>query len=282
MTAELQRLWSVTTLIKLGLGTSDALVNWAVRVTAEAAVHKRGTVDAMIRDEGPDAAVSWLRDARWRTTGKAQLRGTLVHEVAEALALGNEPPALDVALLPYVDQLTRWLELHKPRFIMAEAPVYNPELRYAGTLDSIVELYERNLLLDIKTTEHGPTSDRARPPFPEVALQTCAYSRCTQVGVLKEQRYAGGKRYYLYDPTAKHEPLPRIDGALCLVISPEDCFAVPVRIDDSVWQAWLTVLDAARWQQRGTHDIFGPPLPPPGAATELEEQLQQSLQVMHP
>jgi hypothetical protein len=109
-----------------------------------------------------------------------------------------------------------------------------------------------------------------RPPYPEVALQLCAYSRCTEVGVMSEQRYAGGKRYYLYDPEAKHEPMPGVDGALCIVVSPDDCFAVPVRIDDSVWATWMSVIKCAGWTLRGQSDLFGPPLPAPAEARQLE------------
>lgn len=272
------RLWSVTTLIKLALGTSEPLVNWAVGTVAAAGVDKRGLIAKIIEEDGRDAAVKYLRDARWRTTGAAQERGTALHKVAEAIALGAPPPLVDANVLPYVAQFTTWLERHAPRFLMTEAPVYNVALRYAGTLDGVMELAGRNLLYDIKTTEHGPASGKSRPPFPEVALQCCAYSRCPEVGLLSEQRYAGGKRYYMYSASDTHEPLPRIDGAICIVVSPEDCFAVPVRIDDTVWDAWRTVIDCARWTLRGSHDLFGPPLPAPPYETQLEEQLAATLE----
>src|SRR5215471_13100710 len=183
------RLWSVTTLIKQGLGTSEALVNWAVNETAKAAIEKRRTVAQMLEDEDEDAAIRWLRDARWRSTGKAQVRGTELHAAAEALALGARP-IVDAGVMPYVEQYRKWLVTYSPRFLMAEAPVYNPAAYYAGTLDGVIEFGGKPFLFDIKTTPHGPNSDKRRPPYPEVALQLCAYAHATDVGVISEQRYA--------------------------------------------------------------------------------------------
>jgi hypothetical protein len=151
---------------------------------------------------------------------------------------------------------------------MAEAPVYHPAEHYAGTLDGIMELEGSRLVFDYKTTEHHPDGEKRRPPFPEVALQLCAYRHAREVGVLSEQRYAGGRRYYLYDPDVPHEPLPETDGAICIVMSPYDCFAVPVRTDEQVWDAWLHVIECARWQLQDGYGVFGPQLaPPPEEAT---------------
>lgn len=255
------RLWSVTTLLKLGLGTSDALVNWAVKTTAEYAVDQQPAW-APLASADRDAAVKVLTDARWQTTKKAAARGTDIHKAAEQLALGVTPEIHD-DVLPYVDQYRRFLDQFQPRFLMSEAPVYNPTHGYAGTCDGIMEVGGRTLLFDLKTTAHGPDSGKSRPPFGEVALQLCAYSRAEQVGLLSEMRYAGGKRYYMYDPDAQHEPLPKVDGALCIVISPYDLMAVPVRVDDEVWRSFRHVMEAARWQVATSRNVFGPPITQP-------------------
>jgi hypothetical protein len=118
----------------------------------------------------------------------------------------------------------------------------------------------QRLVFDVKTTEHAPDSGRSRPPFPEVSLQLTAYRRAELVGVLSEQRYASGKRYYVFDPDATHEPMPETDGAVCLVVSPFDYQLVPVRTDDVVWRAWRHVMEAARWQVETSRNVFGPPI----------------------
>ena len=259
------RLWSVTTLIKLGLGTSEPLVNWVARSTAEAAIDQRRVIDEMLRADDRAGAIEHLVKARYRKSGKAAVRGTDFHRVAEQFALGAEPE-IPEHVAPYAAQYRDWLERFQPRFLMSEAPVYNVTEHYAGTLDGIIELGGRRLLVDLKTTEHPPDGERSRPPYPEAALQLVGYSRAELVGVLSEQRYSGGRRYYLYDPDAEHEPMPEVDGALCIVVSPFDCLAVPVRVDDEVWKAFRHVRECARWQIETSRGLFGPPLAVPKVA----------------
>jgi hypothetical protein len=255
-----QRMWSVTTLIKLGLGTSEAIVRWNIGVVAEKAIDDEHIWKSRLENEGRESAVKYLKERSWVESDHAKARGTLVHAAAEAHALG-ETAAIDYEVLPYVEQFKQWVDEHHPRYVMAEAPVYNLGMRYAGTLDGIMELGGKRLLYDIKTTQHSPMSGKMRPPFPEVALQLCAYSRAQEVGILSEQRYSSGRRYYVYDPTKPHEVMPEVDGAVCIVVSPYDCFAVPVRIDDDVWRSFQAVVKCARWTLRGDTDLFGPPIP---------------------
>lgn len=255
------RLWSVTTLIKLGLGTSDALVNWAVRTTAEYAVDQQPAWAPLAKADR-DAAVKVLTDARWATTKKAAARGTDLHKAAEQLALGVTPDVAD-DVLPYLEQYQRFLSDHEPEFLMAEAPVYNPEAGYAGTLDGVIRIGGRAVVCDIKTTAHAPDSGKSRPPFSEVALQLTAYRRARKVGLLSEMRYAAGKRYYVYDPEGQHEPMPETDGAVCIVVSPFDYMLVPVRTDDETWRHFRHVMECARWQVATSRNVFGPPITAP-------------------
>jgi len=271
--AEPLRFWSVTMLTKLALGEGPGLIYWKLNHAAECGVLRSDYVQRMRREDGDEAAIKYVREASNRASGLAKGRGTAAHTAIEAFALGQSLPPMDAQHLPYAEQFIGWAEKHRPEFLMAEAPVYNPQWQYAGTLDGIMRLYGRRLLYDVKTTEHGPYAltaggkPKQRPPFPEVALQLCAYSRCPEVGVLSEQRYASGQRYYLYDQDVPHEPLPEVDGAICIVVSPEDCFAVPVRITEDTWQTWLAVLRVAAFRVRGAHDLFGPVLPDPDPVT---------------
>jgi hypothetical protein len=259
-----QNLWSVTTLIKKGLGFGEGMIQWAARVTAEQALDARQTLDQMIAEVGRDAAVSWLVEQRRKTSAKAQVRGTEVHAAAERLALGQDVGPVDPEHLPYVRQLSKWLEAFQPTYLMAECPLYNPTYGYAGTSDGIMELSGERLIFDYKTTDKGPNHPGSRHPYPDVALQLCAYRRAELVGVLAEQRYAGwGGRFYVFDPTAHHEPMPETDGAICIVISPEDCFAQVVRTDENVWRAFTYVQQVAGWQEELSHDVLKSILLPP-------------------
>ncbi len=251
------KLWSVTTLIKLGMGTSDALVNWAVKATNTYALENLDVVGPVYKRD-PEAAIKMVGQSRYQKSGKAMKRGSELHHAAEALALGKKPESVDVEALPYVGQYQRFLAEHAPEFLMAEAPVYNPDRYYAGTCDGIMLLQGQNVVFDIKTTEHSPDSGRARPPYAEVALQLAAYRRATFVGVLSEQRYASGKRYYLYDPEVEHLPMPATDGAVCIVVSPFDYTVTPVRTDDEVFRCFIAARECARFNVDVSKRVFGP------------------------
>ena len=241
-------LYSVTSLLKLGLGTSDALVNWAVRTTAEAAYDKPTILQAFRDEDDKAGAIKWLADQRYQSSGKAAARGTDLHKAAEQLALGQEPE-VEEPILPYVEQYRRFLDTFEPEFLMSEAPVYAPSYGYAGTCDGVMVIDGRRLLFDIKTTSYGPNSGKSRPPYPETSLQCVAYRRAELVGVLSEQRYASGRRYYQFNPGASHEPMPETDGAVVIVISPEDFQMVPLRTDDEVWRCWRHVMESGQADQ---------------------------------
>ena len=112
------KLWSVTTLLKLGMGTSDPLVNWAVRATNTYALENMDVLGPLYNRD-PEAAIKTVGQSRYQKTGKAMARGTELHKAAESLALGVVPEAIDVDAVPYFEQYKRFLEEHSPRFEMA-------------------------------------------------------------------------------------------------------------------------------------------------------------------
>lgn len=260
------RLWSVTSLIKLGLGTSDALVNWAVNTTCEAAYDRHKIFSQFVQDGDRAGAIDWLKRQRFQKSGVAAARGTDLHKAAEQLALGLEPK-IEPENQGYLDSYMSFLEEHQPEFLMAEAPVYAPTTGgYAGTLDAVMRLGDTVVVADIKSTPHAPDSGRSRPPFPEASLQACAYRHAEVVGLLSEQRYASGKRYYMYDPSAHHEPMPETEGAVCIVVSPYDYMVVPMRTDEVVWRAFRHVMECARFQVETSKTLFGPAITPQAVA----------------
>lgn len=248
-------LYSVTTLIKEGLGTGKGLVYWNARTPVAWAAEHLDAFTSLAKVDA-DQAVKTAMDARWATSGKAAARGTDLHSAAEALALGQTPDVED-HILPYLEQYQQFLALHQPTFLMSEAPVYNVTHHYAGTCDGIMELGGRTVIFDLKTTDKAPDA-KSRPPYAEVALQLVAYARAELVGLLSEKREINYRRYYVYDPTGNHEPMPEVDGAVCIVVSPFDCKVFPIRIDDEVWRAFLHVRECARWQIDISGRVIGP------------------------
>ncbi len=254
--AEPVNLWSVTTLNSYGTPMSGGLQDYLVKAPAERAYDRFDLLAQYRKDNDRDGAIKWLKQARYEKSDKAKARGTDVHIAAEAIALGQ---AYDVEehIKPYVDQYLGLLERHEPRFLMAEAPVYNVSKNYAGTTDGIMELDGRPLIFDIKTTDKDLDA-YSRPPYPEVALQLAAYSRAELVGLLSEKREVDYRRYYVYDPDGHHEPMPKVDGGVCIVVSPYDCRLIPIRIDDEVFRCFLHVREVARWTFDVSKRVIGP------------------------
>jgi len=270
------RLWSVTTITKEGL-PAPALQHWAANTTAEWAVDHLAALNALMQDGSADreAAVELVKKARYRSSGKAALRGTRVHNLAEKRAYGEEPLQVDPSVVPYLDQYDRFLADHRPQFEMAEAPVYNLRYHYAGTLDAIVRFPASALvgpmLLDMKTTDKHPNvleEGGSRPPYPDIALQLVAYRMAELVGVGPAHMTTwGGRRYYQFPGEEGCVPMPETAGALALVVSPYDYTLTPVRTDDEVWETFLYVREVARWSLDISQRVLGPQIAP---AKEVE------------
>jgi hypothetical protein len=258
------RFWSVTTISGLGL-PKEALIGWAAKVTAERAIDKRATLNAMREDNATRAEiVKYLTDARWEKSSSAAFRGTELHRAAEALNYGNELPAdLDPVALPYVEQYAKYLDEWKPRILAAEAPVYNATYSYAGTLDAIVEIDGIPLVQDVKTNDRLENDDRAKPPYPDIALQLVAYARAELLGVSPaDQRKYNGRRYYVFDPELEYVEVPKTEGGLALCVFPDRYTLTPVRLDDEVWESFLAVREVARWSVEISGRVLGPNLTP--------------------
>lgn len=258
--SEPQKLYSVTTLLSHGI-PKPALVGWAARTVAEYAVDQREAW-VKIAEDDRGAAVKLLSDARWRRNEKAATRGTDVHALIEEIALGGEPE-VPAVISGYIEQFRRFLADHEPTYLLAEAPVYNLTYEYAGTLDAVVEIRGRKFVLDVKTTDKKPSA-RNRPPYKEVALQLVAYARAEFVGLSPPDRHTGStSRYYVYDPSTPSEPMPQVDGAFALAISPYDYRLVPARIDDSSWEKFLAVRETAMWMLDPSMELLGRPVRQP-------------------
>lgn len=262
------RFWSVTTLTKLGMGSSRPLVEWNARMPAETAFDKFRTLQAFVEDGDRAAAVKWLMDSRHATSGAAKARGSAIHAAAEALALGA-PVEIEEELMPYVQQYADFLQTFKPEFIMAEAPVYSEKYSYAGTTDGIFKIDGQRLIFDIKTTAvlPGTLTEGGKPkhrgPYDEIALQLAAYRHAEKVGLLsdKVENYYG--RYYVYDRTKHYTPMPETDGALAIMLSPADYRVIPVRTDEDIFRCFLAARECARFNVEVSKTIFGPQLGTP-------------------
>jgi hypothetical protein len=293
-------MWSVTTII--GALDKPALMYWTGEMTAIAAIGQQATWRGMLTDCDTDcthssarecAAVKWLRDARFRRPKdllSATDLGTAVHALCEEYALTGARPdadrigaevrthggpgvkvALEVPVLStMLDRFDEWLQRFTPSYQATEVAVYSPTYGYAGQADAFMTVDGFRAIADYKSTrEPRDAQGKPKTPYPEVSPQLAAYRYAEHAAVWRPRRTAKfRRRYYLLSPAerAMAEPVPEVDGGLCIHITPESCEAFPVRCDRSVHQQFLFIQEAARFQFETSKNVIGQPLVPGGAS----------------
>jgi len=259
------RLWSITTI--LGVLDKPALMFWSAEQTAEAAVNVAKSLSDRVEEEGREAVIKWLRDARFRQPkdqrSAAQL-GTDVHAALEEWALTGVRPVADAEVNPFLDRFDEWAQKWQPEFQAAELTVYSPTYGYAGTSDGIMTIGGQTLFFDYKTSRKSVDSQGKRTgPYPEVGLQIAAARYAEFAATWRPRRFEQFRRRYYLLGAAEREAsikVPEADGGIVIHITPEHCDAYPVRCDKDVHEAFLYVLEAARYQFEMSKTIIGAPL----------------------
>lgn len=276
-------LWSVTTII--GVLDKPALLYWAAEQTANAAIDSCATWQAMAEDEGRDAAVKWLRDARFRRP-KTRLSdtalGSVTHKMCETYALTGTKPTKDFATElivneggPQVDidaelivvgnclnQFDGWLQRFTPQYQATEVCVYCPEYGYAGQADAFLTIDGVRFIVDYKSTRNPRDGQgRAKTPYPEqVGLQLAAYRNADYAAVWRPRRFEKWRRRYYLLGAAERElavPVPEVDTGLVIQITPESCEAYPIQCGEDSHTAFLYCLEAFRWVQETSKTVMG-------------------------
>ena len=271
------QLWSVTTI--LNAVDKPALLYWSAEQTALAAIHSESTWRGMLADDDPDckhtdaadcAAVTWLRDARFRRPKglrSATQLGTDVHNVCEQYVLTGTRPEADHEVAPFLDRFDEWLQRFGPSYQAAEVAVYHPERGYAGTTDGFLTLEGVRYIFDLKSSrKHVNAQGKPTTPYPEqVGLQLAAYRWARYAAVWRPRRMKKfRRRYYLLGPDeqAMAQPVPEVDTGLVIHITPHHCDAYPIVCDEAVFEAYLAVQNTARWLWQDSRNVMGDPLTP--------------------
>lgn len=265
------RHWSVTTI--LGCLKAEGLLYWTAEEAAKAAVNSAASLQSRIEEEGREAVIKWLRDARFRRAKgerTAAELGTAVHEACESYALTGQRPDVDPEVQPFLDQFDRWAQEFQPVYQAAEVTVYNPTYGYAGTCDAFLTVGGVRFIADYKTSRKSFDA-RGNPtgPYPEVALQLAAYRHAELAAVWRPRRMEKfRRRYYLLSPAEREMavPVPEVDTGLVIHITPDHCDAYPVECGPEIFEAFLFVQEAARWQFQTSKTVIGRPLEPAGEA----------------
>ena len=220
---------SVTNAIKAGL-PAPALMYWAAKMVAE---HVAGNLDDVVelsQKMETSEFVSYLKNQPWQARDKAGNIGTTVHEIAEQYVIGAESIDLSQYEKPVQDKARQFVDFMrtvKPDVWAIEGVVFNRTHRYAGAFDFIFDInYPDGMLagryiVDVKT---------GSGIYPEAALQQTAYAEGEFIAVGTDE-----------------VPMPEVDGAFALHLTPRTWKLIPVVIGDTSFQAFLSVLETAKW-----------------------------------
>ena len=267
----------VTTILSNGI-PKPALVGWAGNTVADFVVDRLEVADdgkTIIADRLVDDALEWngsrgshaaktsndrlprlglariLGSIRYRDSTAAAAKGTVVHKLAERLALGEEIEVPE-GTEGHVDSYLRFLELWQPEDALVEVVVVSRRYRYMGKTDLICysdplgDWVRENVnpdlegparcLLDIKTSRSGI--------FPETALQLHGY----------------GFAETIVDNAGDEEPLGEFDFFGAVWVRADGFDLVPIRIDPNTHRAFLYAQQVGNWLSRegGSADAILP------------------------
>lgn len=226
------------------LDKSDALVGWAKREVALAAVRNVNIVTQMLEQQpltpgslGIHPAVQYLKGIPGYQRDKAADMGTRLHAVGEALSHG-EKPVIDDDILPMAEAYVRgFIEKHKPKFHpdYIEYMVVSLEHQYAGTMDMTCRIGDDIWLLDIKTASDKPIGiDQRSFPYSSTALQLAAGRWADFMGRPND--------------STRH-PIPEATRFGVVAVTKTDCEVVEYAVTPADFETFLALRNAWGWDK---------------------------------
>lgn len=168
----------VTSILRV-LDKSDALVGWASRMTAEAAVRLADSLPTMIASVGAEGAIKALTArSSWQRDESAAL-GTEVHALAERYVKGDELTDVTPKALARITGYAEWWQASGWRLVAAECMVIKrypwTGRGYGGTFDLYaIDRNGKKVMADIKT---------GKAVYHEAVLQQAAYGSADVVEI---------------------------------------------------------------------------------------------------
>lgn len=229
----------VTSILKV-LDKSDALMAWAARNTAEAAValaqrpdtKADGTVTTslnhLLEEVGPEGTVKALTSrSSWKRDEAASL-GTEVHRLADLVtsAPDTELTITDDGTRKRVHAYAEWWATSGWTLRLSEAAVVHPLVGYGGTFDLLAKDRDgKTVLADIKT---------GKGVYREAALQLTAYGMAVLVSPF------GSEVAY---------PMPLIDRYVILHVTVDGVREIEVPVGKLEEAAFMACVDLHRWAE---------------------------------
>lgn len=229
---------SVTTIVSNG-EPKPALVGWAKKVTAEAAVGSHDLVGQLIQDGGPQAAIDHLKGAAYRQRDAAGALGSRLHEVAELEVLQGEefPDPGDPAARQLLQHFRDFIKVTKPEWHAVEAIVYNETHRYAGTMDAAASIPghfdDLPVIVDWKS---------GSGVYGSFALQLAAYAHA---------------EFVIGPDGPKPWDLVSVEQAAVVHITASGWKLYEIDVGRDVFESFLTCRDMAYWAMERSDQVVG-------------------------
>ena len=210
-----------------------ALPYWSVKEGATFAVDNIAEVASLAKTDR-DAAIDLIKRAPWRKRDKAANIGSTLHHVIEARTLGSDPNVPE-DVESYIRQFDDWCSVYEPEWEALEVVIWNPDESYAGRLDAIAKLGRlggKRYLLDWKS---------GSGTYPSYAMQANLYARAPLM---------------FDDRTGIEAPMPDIDGAAIVRISPDGWTFTEVNLSEDIYRAGLYCREMYRWMNETSKTAF--------------------------
>jgi hypothetical protein len=202
----------------------------------------------MVDRGGRAGAVQYVSGASRRYTKERSDIGSEAHDLFERMIRGERVGYVSRDMDPYKRHFGEFLDAVQPELVRAEDVAWSDTHQYAGSFDGI---------LRIRLNEDGKPDPSGEPAlvvadwktgkntYPDVALQMSAYAHADKV----------------IAPDGTEEPMPDLDGAVVLHITPDVCAFKPVRIDKSdVFAQFLHLRETFEWDRRVSKTVLGDPI----------------------
>jgi hypothetical protein len=230
---------SVTSIISKG-EPKPALIGWAKKVTAEAAIYSRDLIADILAKDGEKAALDYLKGAAYRGRDAAGVVGSKLHEIAELEILhGKEYPATgDPKADMLISHFRNFVEVVDPEIHAIEAVVYNETYGYAGTLDAIatfkIDGWDVPVVTDWKS---------GSGVYGSFAMQAAAYANA-------EYLVTEDGNIPMADLNVS------TDRAAVIHITPTGWTLVEVFLP-TAWEAFQTCIGMAQWADKDSRKAIG-------------------------
>lgn len=194
------------------------LQTWYAKMAAQEAVEVSKSHPGLMAQR-PWRAVDYLKNAATRHTEAAASLGDTVHNIVEALSLGQSPAVPDEAA-GFVAGWHQFVDDFSPTFLRAEASCFGyvdgpaGELGYAGTTDFIAQINGLTVIGDYKT---------GRSIHTEAALQLSALAH---------------SRFITNEDHSELSAMPAIDGGVVLHLTATGYVLYPVDIFGEPWESF--------------------------------------------